>query len=117
MPSFAASPQARVAIVIAVAYAVSAVALRSSPLQIAAGVLKLTVIVYTVNCLVVGGCGLLSWMHVFALALFLAADMVGLVLSDSALSKQTGGSGIFGPEHSRALSDWHDRVHEPVPAM
>ena len=77
-----ASPQARVAFVISVLYVVSTTILRPTLFQVVAGVTKMLSIVYTVGCMVSGGCGLLGWANVAGLAMFWLVDMLTLVVGD-----------------------------------
>ena len=76
---FMASPQARAALAISVLYVISTGILRPTPLNVAVSVIKMLSIVYTVNCMVSGGCGLMGWTNVLGLAMFWLADVLTLV--------------------------------------
>ena len=80
---FMASPQARVALAISALYVVSTALLRPTIIHVVAGAIKMLSVVYTVNCMVSGGCGLMGWTNVVGLAMFWVADVM-VLLNDGA---------------------------------
>ena len=102
--AFLSTPQGRVSVMIALIYTGSTFLFGLCPGHIAAGLLKLAVLAYTINCMVAGNCRTLGWVHVMALAIFCAADMAGLVHMDRGL-QLSGTHGLFGARQSKTYAD------------
>jgi len=83
------------------------------PGHIAASILKLLVLTYTINCLVSGTCHALGWVHVLALVIFCASDLAGLMHVDRALRASNGSpSGIFsGAGHVPYYGEARERLN------
>jgi hypothetical protein len=118
--SFTSSPQGRVALMVAIIYTASTFLFGLCPGHIAGGMLKLSVLVYTINCIVSGSCHTLGWVHVLALVIFCASDLASLIHVDrhlaspgterSAHGLSKGISGVFGAKPAATYGEARARM-------